>query len=77
MSDPAQKKNQRESRKMDLDLLKQLVQYTFSVSFELPDMRKEKRDSRGVVELLSIGEIVLKRVQERCRKGVYIADGKG
>lgn len=66
-----------ESRKMNLDMLKQLVQYTFSVSFELPDMRQEERDSRGVVELLSIGEVVLERVQERGREGIHVADGKG
>lgn len=62
---------------MDLDLLKQLVQYTFSASFKLPDMRKEKRDSRAVVKLLSIGKVVLERVQERGWESVYIADGKG
>lgn len=62
---------------MDLNLLKQLVQYTFSVSFELPDMWKKKRDSRGVVELLSIGEVVLERVQKRGWESVYIADRKG
>lgn len=62
---------------MDLNLLKQLMQYTLSVSFKLPDMRKEKRDSRGIVELLSIGKVVLERVQERGRESVYVADGKG
>ena len=62
---------------MDLDLLKQWVQHASSVSFELPDMGEEKRDSRGVVKLLSIGKVVLERVQEGGRESVYVVDGKG